>query len=257
MLDALERARGCKACDLHARTGEYRPHNSQAHAGVSYSTWGCACLASRRQLSGRGQPAHTDWGSAAGVAALVPAAVRQTRKEEEAGRRTQRNLRPHVHLRRHRLCDRDDVLCLHVPWTFGAKSARRWGGEDLQKLILNKGGVQTDLVHCPGGEGVSGEMGGDSLFFDYDCPLRTKKRDDIVLDIDWSTRSGEPARRAQGDSWLCSPRAPLTARALAQASPRARSSLWGRPTTACRSSKTRDTPWKRWNPRLASRHRRA
>ena len=139
------------------------------------------------------------------MAALVPAAVRQTRKEEEAGRRTQRNLRPHVHLRRHRLCDRDDVLCLHVPWTFGAKSARRWGGEDLQKLILNKGGVQTDLVHCPGGEGVSGEMGGDSLFFDYDCPLRTKKRDDIVLDIDWSTRAGEPAPRAQGDSWLCSP----------------------------------------------------
>ena len=127
----------------------------------------------------------------------------------------------------------------------------------LQKLILNKGGVQTDLVHCPGGEGVSGEMGGDSLFFDYDCPLRTKKRDDIVLDIDWSTRAGEPAPRAQGDSWLCSPRAPLTARALAQASPRARSSLWGRPTTACRSSKTRDTPWKRWSPRLASRHRRA
>ena len=84
----------------------------------------------------------------------------------------------------------------------------RWGGEDLQKLILNKGGVQTDLVHCPGGEGVSGEMGGDSLFFDYDCPLRTKKRDDIVLDIDWSTRSGEPARRAKGESWLCSPSEP-------------------------------------------------
>ena len=153
LLDALERARGCKACDrrsrlqalqrgmitggafshpraysaacLHARTGEYRPHNSQAHAGVSYSTWGCACSASRRQLSGRGQPAHTDWGSAAGVAALVPAAVRQTRKEEEAGRRTQRNLRPHVHLRRHRLCDRDDVLCLHVPWAFGATTVGR------------------------------------------------------------------------------------------------------------------------------------
>ena len=51
-------------------------------------------------------------------------------------------------------------------------------------------------------------MGGDSLFFDYDCPLRTKKRDDIVLDIDWSTRSGEPAPRAQGDSWLCSPSEP-------------------------------------------------
>ena len=73
----------------------------------------------------------------------------------------------------------------------------------VESRIVFARGVQTATLR--GGEGVSGEMGGDSLFFDYDCPLRTKKRDDIVLDIDWSTRAGEPAPRAQGDSWLCSP----------------------------------------------------